>query len=139
MIPREEIVALSTEQSIEEIRATIDDHPHSRFPLIGGSFEDFQGVVYLPSIINHFEELAEGKVGIEELATSPITIPADEEVSDAIDRFQDEQQELAFVEDEEEGEIVGLLTATDAFEEVMGELEDPMDEVSDSASQAVTR
>jgi CBS domain containing-hemolysin-like protein len=54
-----------------------------------------------------------------------MTLPADEEVSDAVDWFQAENQELALVEDD--GRIVGMLTATDAFEEVMGELEDPND------------
>jgi CBS domain containing-hemolysin-like protein len=131
MVPREEIAALSTSDSMEEIRATIGDGPHSRFPLIGESIEDFRGVVYLPSVLNRFEELTEGDIDIEELATEPMTLPADEEVSDAIDRFQTEHQELAFVENED-GAVVGLLTATDAFEEVMGELEDPMDDVSDS-------
>ena len=126
MVPREDVVTLSAGDSVEEIRATIDERPHSRFPVIGDDVEDFRGVVYLPSIINRFEELTEGTVNIEDLATEPMTLPADEEVSDAIDRFQAERQELAFVE--EESEIVGLITATDAFEEVMGELEDPMDE-----------
>ena len=131
MVPREEIVVLSTTDSVAEIRETIEEHPHSRFPLVGENLEDFRGVIYLPSIVNRFEALTEGKIGIEDLATSPMRLPAHEEVSDAIDPFQAEHQELAFVEDQE-GEIVGLLTATDAFEEVMGELEDPMDEITGS-------
>jgi CBS domain containing-hemolysin-like protein len=54
-----------------------------------------------------------------------MTVSADTSVSDAIDRFQAERQELALVL--ADGEIVGLLTATDALEAVMGELEDPLD------------
>jgi CBS domain containing-hemolysin-like protein len=131
MVPREEIVVLSTIDSVAEIRETIEEHPHSRFPLVGENLKDFRGVIYLPSIVNRFEALTEGEIGIEDLATSPMRLPAHEEVSDAIDLFQAEHQELAFVEDQE-GEIVGLLTATDAFEEVMGELEDPMDEITGS-------
>ena len=131
MVPREEIVVLSTTDSVEEIRETIEEYPHSRLPLVGENLEDFHGIIYLPSIVNRFEALTEGEIGIEDLATSPMRLPAHEEVSDAIDLFQAEHQELAFVEDQE-GEIVGLLTATDAFEEVMGELEDPMDEITGS-------
>jgi CBS domain containing-hemolysin-like protein len=77
-----------------------------------------------------------GEMDIEDIAASPMTLPADEEVSDAIDRFQTENQELALVT--ENGEVVGLLTATDAFEEVMGELEDPMDEGTTSAHRRET-
>jgi CBS domain containing-hemolysin-like protein len=127
MIPREEIIALSTDQSMAELRATISENPHSRFPLVGADMDDFRGIVYMPAVVNRFDELVEGTVGIEALATEPMTLPADEEISDAIDRFQTEHQELALVEDD--GEIVGLLTATDAFEEVMGDLEDPLDDV----------
>ena len=125
MIPREEIAALSTENPPEENLAVVKEHPHIRFPLVGEDLDDFRGVVYLAAITGRFEAFKNGEVDLEALATSPLTLPADEEVSDAIDRFQAEQQELALVA--EDGEVVGLLTATDAFEEVMGEIEDPID------------
>lgn len=54
------------------------------------------------------------------MTTSPETI-----VSDLIDQFQTENQELALVI--EDDKIVGLVTATDAFEEITGELQDPLD------------
>jgi CBS domain containing-hemolysin-like protein len=54
-----------------------------------------------------------------------MTVSADTSVSDAFDRFQAESQELAVVLSD--GDVVGLVTATDALETVMGELEDPLD------------
>ena len=125
MVPHEEIVALSTEDTFEETLATVETHSYSRYPLVGEDEDDFRGIVYLPAITSNFDELTNGEVGIEDVAAPPMTLPADEEVSDAIDWFQAENQELALVEDD--GRIVGMLTATDAFEEVMGELEDPND------------
>lgn len=67
-----------------------------------------------------------GEVDIEDLATLPMTLPSDEGISDAIDRFQTANQELALVT--EDDEIVCLQASTDAFEEVIGDLEDPIDE-----------
>ena len=125
MVPREEIAALSTENTFEENLAIMEEHSHSRYPLIGEDLQDFRGLVYLPAITTQFNDLMSGDLAIEEIAVTPMMLPVDEEISDAIDRFQSERQELALVEDD--GEIVGLLTATDAFEEVMGELEDPID------------
>ena len=58
-----------------------------------------------------------------------MTAPPELPVSELIDRFQAEQQELAFVVDD--GETVGLGTATDAFEGIAGELENPLDEDED--------
>jgi CBS domain containing-hemolysin-like protein len=125
MVPREEVVALSTENPPEENLAVIEDYPHIRFPLVGEALNDFRGIVYLTELTNRFEAFRNGDIDIEDIAESTMTLPAKEEISDAIDRFQAENQELALVEDD--GEIVGLLTATDAFEAVMGEIEDPID------------
>ncbi|MDF9745327.1 CNNM domain-containing protein [Natrinema salsiterrestre] len=125
MVPREEIAALSTENTPEENLAVIEEHPHLRFPLVGEDIDDFRGVVYLAAVTNQFEAFRNGETDIEDLAEPPMTLPADEEISAAIDRFQTENQELALVT--EERRVVGLLTSTDAFEEVMGELEDPID------------
>ncbi|MCU4719464.1 hemolysin family protein [Halapricum hydrolyticum] len=125
MIDREEIVALSTEVDLETNLDRMDGTPHVRFPLVGEDFEEFVGVVYAPTVLHNIDELRAGKTALGELATPPMTVAADTAVSDFIDQCQAENQELALVLDG--GEVVGLVTATDAFEEVLGELEDPMD------------
>jgi len=128
MVPADDIVALSKtvapEKNFERIRNT----PHTRFPLVGEELTDFHGVVYAPSIIDHFEELKAGHLSFSEIAAPTMTLAAETNVSDAFDQFQAEDQELALVI--EDGEVVGLLTATDALEAVMGELEDPLDQRS---------
>jgi IMP dehydrogenase len=54
-----------------------------------------------------------------------MTLSPEVSVSDAYDQFQAQAQELALVV--EDGTVVGLVTATDALEAVMGQLEDPLD------------
>jgi len=125
MTPAGEIVALSTTDPIEENLDRIRDTPHTRFPLVGEGPDDFEGIVYAPSIITHFEELRDGAMTLGEIAAPPMTVAAETNASDAFDRFQAENQELALVI--EDGEVVGLLTATDSLEAVMGQLEDPLD------------
>ncbi|WP_436902829.1 CNNM domain-containing protein [Halovenus halobia] len=125
MNPAEEIVSLSTTATPEENLDRIRNTPHTRFPLVGEDLTDFHGIVYAPSIIDHFEELREETLSFRDIAAPPVTIGAETSVSDAFDQFQAEDQELALVI--EAGEVVGLLTATDALEAVMGELEDPLD------------
>lgn len=46
-------------------------------------------------------------------------------VSDIVDQFQAEHQELALVVDD--GRVVGLVTATDALEAITGQIADPLD------------
>ncbi|WP_144797933.1 CNNM domain-containing protein [Halorubrum depositum] len=125
MTPADEVVSLSTEASVETNLDRIRDTPHTRFPLVGDGPNEFEGVVYAPSIVSRYEELRAGETTFEEIAAPPMTLSTDTSVSDAFDQFQAEGQELALVI--EDGEVVGLVTATDALESVMGQLEDPLD------------
>jgi CBS domain containing-hemolysin-like protein len=134
MVDPDEVVALSTTASVEENLDRIRDTPHTRFPLVGEDRSELHGIVYAPSIIDRFEDLQSGDRTFADIAAPPMTLAAGTTVSDAFDQFQAEDQELALVF--EDGEVVGLLTATDALEAVMGELEDPLDR-DDSAPTGV--
>ncbi|MEF8806877.1 hemolysin family protein [Natronomonas sp.] len=127
MTPREDIVFLSTNASVETNLERIGNSPHTRFPLIGKVPEDFRGIVYVPAVIHHLNELEGDGATFEDLAADPMTIPKDTYISEAVDRFQEHHQELALVRDPAESDVVGLVTATDALEAVMGEIEDPLD------------
>ena len=125
LTPADEVISLSTTVSAEENLDRIRDTPHSRFPLVGDDLNEFEGIVYAPSIVSRFDELRDGGLTFADVAAPPMTVSADASVSDAFDQFQAESQELALVI--EDGEVVGLITATDAMEAVMGQLEDPLD------------
>jgi CBS domain containing-hemolysin-like protein len=129
MVPAEDIVALSTADSFRENLERVRRAPHVRFPLVGEDLEDFQGIVYLPSIVDHFDALQTGDLTLADVAAPPLTLSATTTVSTAYDRFQAADQELALIV--RDSTVVGLLTATDALEAVMGELEDPVDRESD--------
>jgi len=125
MIPRDDIVALSTEADTAENLRRIEDHPHTRYPLVGEELTDFQGIVYSPILAKYHDRLSDADIDFGELATPPMTMSPDVDVSDAIDRFQTENQELALVI--EDGNVVGMVTVTDLLESVTGEIEDPID------------
>jgi len=125
MIDRDAIVPVRATEDVETNLDRMAAQPHGRFPIVGGSFETFEGILYTPAVLRHADALAEGAIDFLEIAAPPLTVRADLPVADLIDEFQAENQELALVEDD--GEIVGLVTATDAFEEITGELEDPID------------
>lgn len=126
MVPRETVVALSTDESIEENVGRMREHPHGRFPLVGEDLEDFRGIVYTPALLKHLDELEDGTLSLEAVAAPPMTVRSDATVAEVIDQFQANNQELALVVDRES--VVGLVTSTDAFEEITGQLEDPLDE-----------
>jgi CBS domain containing-hemolysin-like protein len=134
MVDRESIVAVSTNQSREENLEVIRETPHSRYPLVGESLDDPVGIIYTPALLRDELELEDGEKSFEDVAVEPMAVAPDVAVSDLVDRFQAEKQELALAV--EDGRTVGLVTATDAFEAVMGDLEDPLDEESAETSGA---
>lgn len=139
MTPIEDVVFLSTTASINENIERIGGSPHTRFPLIGENPHDFRGIVYVPSVVDRVNELRDGITSFEDVAAPSMTVPADLSISEAVDQFQEQHQELALVVDEDtDHEVEGLITATDALEAVMGEIEDPLDiELGEASSQPV--
>ncbi len=126
MVPPEEFVVLSTEDDPERNFQKMEDRPQTRYPLVGEELTDFQGIIYTPILVRHREELADGDIDFAELAAPPMTLSPDVDVSDAIDQFQTENQELALVI--KDGDVVGLVTVTDLLEAIMGDIEDPLDQ-----------
>jgi CBS domain containing-hemolysin-like protein len=125
MTPVDDVVFLSTEASIEENLRRIGSNPHTRLPLVGADPSEFRGIVYVPSVVDRVDDLRDGTASLADVAAPPMTLSDATPISEAVDQFQVERQELALVVDD--GGVVGLLTATDAFEAVMGDLEDPLD------------
>lgn len=125
MVPREDIRAFSTEKSVEENLDQLSEHQYSRFPLINETLDEYRGTVYIPALPPVLHELRNGDLDWEDVSVDTMTVSPDLPVSELIDRFQAEQQELALVLDN--NKVVGLVTSTDAFEEVLGELKDPFD------------
>ncbi len=125
MTTKEDIVFLSTAVSPSENLERIASTPHTRYPLIGDDPADYRGIVYVPAVVDHVDTINTGETTLEELAAAPFSLESETLISDAVDRFQEAQQELALVLDGDE--VVGLVTATDAFEAIVGQLEDPLD------------
>jgi IMP dehydrogenase len=126
MVGRDEIVALSVDDDWETNAERLREFPHSRFPLVREDLESFEGIIYAPALLRRVSEGDDESVDLEAVAEPPMTTSPDTVVSDLIDQFQTQNQELAMVI--EDGEVVGLVTATDAFEEITGELQDPLDD-----------
>ena len=125
MVPPEDVVALSTGVGTSANLERMAEHPHTRYPLVGEDLKEFEGIVYVPVLARHRDELESGELTLGDLAAPPMTLSPDTTVSDAIDQFQTENQELALVVND--GEIAGMVTVTDLLESVMGDIEDPVD------------
>jgi CBS domain containing-hemolysin-like protein len=137
MTPRGKIFSLPADLSIERASARIVDEQHSRVPVYDptGGPERIIGIVYSKDIsrLMHFRSVAlslggKGDSGLtlrqvmRELAVVPETKPAME----LLQEFQERRRHIAIVVDEF-GTTVGLVTAEDALEQIVGEMDDEFD------------
>lgn len=126
MVPRDEVVVLFTRHSLEETRNHISAHPpHSRYPLVEGSLDDVTGIVYAPAIVHAWDARCEDTIDVAALATPALWIEATCPISEGIDRMQANDQGMAVVTDDHRA--VGIVTITDAFEAIVGDMQDPFD------------
>jgi CBS domain containing-hemolysin-like protein len=135
MIPAEEIIWLHLDDDPETQLRRIGEHGHVRYPVLreGSSPEeasmgDVRGFLYVPALFGGDGGPREGSRDLPSLLAPPFHLPADLPVSRLIDRLQDESQELTLLTDpDDEDRVVGLVTVSDAFEVIAGDLQDPLD------------
>ncbi len=119
MTPRNEIVWLDVNDTVEEIRRKLQESPFSRFPVAEDSLDDVLGVVKAKDLL-----LADLKNGsdLRQIVRPPIHIPETAFGSRALEMFRESKRELMLVVDEF-GVVQGLITLADILEEIVGAFE----------------
>lgn len=123
MIAREDVVSIDVSTPPDELVAVLAEHEFVRYPVVDGDRP--VGILYSPAVFKHIEDLTDGRVDITEIAAEVVSVEDDLPISEFVDQLQDARQEAAFVC--RENNWIGFATVTDAFEDVIGDLEDPVD------------
>ena len=126
MLPRVDVVYLSTERTAEENLATVRDHGHSRFPMCDPDLDHVVGLVHGKDVLIAMLD-GEPTPDLSQLARSFPTIPDTQPIPRLIVDLQRQQAHCALVVDEH-GTSVGLAYLEDALEEIVGPLHDEFDE-----------
>ena len=137
MTPRGQIFSLPADMLLQQASARIVEEQHSRIPVYDpatGS-EYIIGIVYSKDVsrLIHFRSVAlsmggQGESGltIREVMREITVVPETKLAIDLLQEFQERRRHIAIVVDEF-GSTVGLVTAEDVLEQVVGELEDEFD------------
>ncbi len=120
MTPRNEIVWLDVNDSVEEIRRKVSESPYSRFPVGVDSLDHVVGIVRAKELL--LSDLQSGDQ-LRQLARPPLFIPETALGSRALEMFRESKREMMLVVDEF-GVVQGLITLADILEEIVGEFED---------------
>jgi putative hemolysin len=119
MTPRNEIVWLDVNDTVEDIRRKLQESPFSRFPVGEDSLDTVIGVVKAKDLL--LANLKSGKE-LRQITRPPLYIPETAFGSRALEMFRESKRELMFVVDEF-GMVQGLITLADILEEIVGALE----------------
>ena len=137
MTNRARIFSLPADMPVEQASARIIEEQHSRVPVYdpGGGPEQIIGIVYSKDIsrLMHFRgvSLALGGSGasgltLRQVMRETLVVPETKLAVDLLREFQERRRQIAVVVDEF-GSTVGIVTAEDVLEQVVGEVEDEFD------------
>lgn len=137
MTPRTRIFALPLDMPIEDATARVVKEEHSRVPVYDPQrgLEAIVGVVYAKDLfrLTHFRGVAlrmgqRGSSGlvVKQVMREVLVVPETKPVLELLEEFQARRRQMAIVVDEY-GSTLGLVTAEDALEQLVGELDDEFD------------
>ncbi len=148
MTPRGKIFALPASLTLERASARIVDEQHSRVPVFDPALgaEHIIGIVYSKDVsrLMHFRATAlglgatgESGLTLREVMREVLFVPETKLAVELLQDFQERRRQIAIVVDEF-GSTVGLVTAEDALEQIVGELEDEFDVGSNATKLSST-
>lgn len=134
MTPRNSMVCLPIDASLDALLKTMSDHHYSRVPVYKDSPDNIIGIVHFRDLLVVWQErrmATERRRSVkpfrleQHVRTLPV-IPETKSLSDLIDEFRHNRAHMSLVVNEF-GAISGVLTLEDVFEQVFGEIEDEHD------------
>ena len=128
MTSRVDMIALDIDDDWEEIRKIVDEAPYSRLAVYEDSIDNIIGTLYL----NHFfKALTEGApVEIRPLLMEPCYVYKTVKLPGVLEELRRCKQHMAIVTDDYGG-TMGIITMEDVLEEIVGEIWDETDEITD--------
>jgi CBS domain containing-hemolysin-like protein len=136
LIPRPDVTALASDETVADLVAAAADTGHSRFPVYGADLDDVRGIVHVRSA--HTVPYAErSSTPLAELMTDVLAVPETRELEHVLVDMRHRRQHLAVVVDEYGG-TAGIVTLEDIVEEIVGEIDDEYDPRSPVLTRSVT-
>ncbi|RAG81718.1 hypothetical protein DN069_31370 [Streptacidiphilus pinicola] len=121
MVPRTEVTFLDASQSVAEVRDEVRAYPHSRYPVVDGSYDLVVGFVHVRDLYR-----ADAVGTVRDIARPVKLLPATKRVLPSMSEMRHEGHHLAIVVDEYGG-TAGIVSLEDLVEEVIGEIRDEYD------------
>jgi len=120
MTPRPDVVSISADSTVEQLRQLLIQTRFSRVPVYEHSLDDVIGVAFARDLLQVPEEEARRRT-VRELARPALFVPETKRGSELLMGMQRRNQQMAIVVDEH-GYVAGIVTVEDLVEEIIGEI-----------------
>jgi len=128
MTPRVEVHAFDIDDDIKEITENEWLFDYSRVPVYEDTIDNIIGIIPIKLLSKKL--LNKEEINIKELMYKPIIIPRNYQVINLLNDFKREGIHIAIVKDEYGG-TEGIITMEDILEEIVGDIFDETDEISE--------
>ncbi len=124
MVPRTDVVILSTKRSIEENLETIRTAGHTRYPLCDGSLDNTIGFIHVKDLF--LGQLRGPGRPLTDLRRDILFVPENTTVENLLNQFLETRTHMAVVIDEYGG-ASGIVFLENITEELFGQIQDEFD------------
>jgi len=124
MVPRTDVVILSTTKSIEENLETIRTTRHTRYPLCDGTLDQTIGLIHVKDLL--LAQLRGPGRPLADLKRDLLFIPENSTVETLLAQFIESKTHMAIVLDEYGG-ASGIVSLENITEELFGQIQDEFD------------
>ena len=137
MVPRNDMVSLSVDASVDHALRTLIENQYTRVPVYEHTPEKIVGILHYKDLLPVWEErrlsIRTGRPNrafqIRRLLRPHLVVPETKPLSQMLEEFRQGRSHMAMVVDEF-GTIVGMVTVEDVLEQLVGRIEDEHDEKS---------
>ena len=130
LVPRKEIVGVSQESSVAEIKTLFIESRLSKLVIYDKNIDNIAGYV-------HQLDLFKSPATLQEIMLPIPTVPETMSATDLMAKFSKERKSIAWVIDEFGG-TAGIVTMEDLLEEIFGEIKDEYDDVEEFVDKQLT-
>ena len=125
MVPRVQMIIIDNNAKPEEILKSVVESGHSRFPVIGDTNDEIEGILLAKDLLNYYAD-PDKNFDIKDMMRPTVFIPESKRLNVLLREFRMSRNHMAIVVDEYNG-VAGLVTIEDVIEEIIGEIEDEHD------------
>ncbi|WP_430819048.1 gliding motility-associated protein GldE [Carboxylicivirga caseinilyticus] len=128
MTARVDVIDVEIKSDYNKVLQTIIDSGYSRIPVFEDTPDNVKGVLYVKDLLAHLDN--DPDFNWQKLIREAYYVPETKMLNDLLDEFQSRKIHMAIVVDEYGG-TSGIVTLEDILEEIVGDINDELDDDED--------